>query len=143
MFESAPERDPGESSLGVRDELDVIEHRQVQADDHRPHHAPHHDGQERLKQCRKIIHGDLDLLVVELANLLEHFVECTGLFSDLDHLHDQGGDHIFVLAKGIGQRSTLADSVLCLDENIANGAVARRVRANVERFENRDARANQ
>ena len=55
----------------------------------------------------QVVDRGLDLAVVELAHLVEHVVERTGLLADLDHLGDQGRDDVLVLAQGVGQRPAL------------------------------------
>ena len=98
---------------------------------------------QRLQQRGEVVHGHLDLLIVELADLLEHPVQGTGLLTDLDHLNNQGGNDVLVLTQRIGEGTALADAVLRFKKDIAHGAIAGSVRADVQRLENRNSRADQ
>ncbi len=71
---------PGRSPLINRSPLaarvwhqfDVVEHRQVEANNHCTNHAAHHHGKERLQQRGEIVYSHLDFLIVEFGDLLEH-----------------------------------------------------------------------
>src|SRR5688572_17641330 len=67
------------------DQLDDVEHRHVQRHDHAAHGTAEHDDQGGLQERRQGVDRGLDLLLVELADLLEHLVERAGLFADGHH----------------------------------------------------------
>ena len=48
--------------LRIRNQLDVVEHRQVQADDHGTDAGAHDHGQERLEHRGQVVDRHLDLL---------------------------------------------------------------------------------
>src|SRR5437867_1312979 len=75
--------------LGLLDELDDVEHRHVEGNDHAADHGAEEHDQDRLEQGGEGVDGRFDLLAVELADLVEHGVHRSGLFPDGDHL----GDH--------------------------------------------------
>ena len=62
-----------------------------------------------LEQRGQVVDGDLDLLVVELADLSEHPVQRTGLLAHFDHLDDQGGDDVLMFPERIGQGTAFAN----------------------------------
>ena len=67
----------------------------------------------------------LDLLVVELADLVEHRVEGAGVLTDCEHIHDHGREH-GVLLQRPSERLALAHRLLHVghrpcDHDIAGG----------------------
>ena len=64
------------------------EHRQVQADDHRPDDGAHDDDHDRLDGGGQRLGRLVDLAFVEVRDLVEHRADLAGLLADLDHLHD-------------------------------------------------------
>ena len=75
----------------VVDEFDVAEHREIERDHHDSDTHSHDHGQQWFEKGSQIVHGHFDLLIVELADLLQHSVQGTGLLAHLDHLGHQGG----------------------------------------------------
>src|SRR5437899_12659056 len=57
------------------DQLDDVEHRHVERDHHGAHAAAQHDDQGGLEERGQRIDRRLDLLLVELADLVEHRVD--------------------------------------------------------------------
>ena len=94
------------------DELDDVEHREVEADDHAADDHTHQADQHRLDQRRQRVDGRGDLLVVEVGDLVEHLVERAGLLTDRDHLHDHRREHLVLLERA-GQRVAALDR-LCV-----------------------------
>src|SRR5437763_10596222 len=78
----------GAGSPGAPDVLVDREHRQVQADHHRPDDGPHEDDHDRLDRRGQGLGGAVDFPVVEIGNLLEHLTDLAAFFADLDHLGD-------------------------------------------------------
>src|SRR5687768_15034358 len=83
----------GEVRQELLDELEDLEDRHVERDDHRPDNAAEERDHEWLDQCRQRLGRRLDLLVVKLGDLLEHGVERTSVLTHGHHLDDHGWKH--------------------------------------------------
>src|SRR6266508_1952674 len=74
------------------DLVDQREHRQVHRDDDAADDDAQDEDHDRLKQLDEPLNGDVDFVLVELGDLVQHRVERAGLLADADHLYDHVGE---------------------------------------------------
>src|SRR4051812_32534369 len=65
-----------------------LEDRENNAHSDKADDAAHEDDHQRLDHAGDGLDDALELFGIELADLVEHFAELTGLFAGADHLHD-------------------------------------------------------
>src|ERR1700728_676447 len=119
------------------DQFDVVEHREVQADDDRSDDDSHDHHEERLQDRRQVVNRLIHLGDVEVGDPLEHVVERTGLLANLDHLDHQIRKYVQP-AHGIGEGGPLTNPGLHLQYGVGDDRVAGGVGGDVERFHRRD-----
>ena len=70
------------------DEVDDVEHRQVQRDDGHADRAADNRDHERFDHGGDTLDDGFKLAAIELADFIEHFAELARFFTRADHLHD-------------------------------------------------------
>src|SRR5664280_1504193 len=102
--------DARHQSRALLDQVEDLEDRHVERDDHRADDAAQKRDHQRLDQRGQRLGRGLNLLVVELGNLAEHGVKSAGVLTDRHHLHDHGREDLVVLQR-LAQRLAVAHAV--------------------------------
>ena len=114
------------------------EQRQVHGDDHAADHQAEEHDHDGFESCEQIFNSNVDFILIEISNLLQHGVHGTGLFADGDHLgHHAREDFRFLqrLSKGLAFLERLANLGKCSLDNRVTGSLG----GNVETLEDRNA----
>src|SRR5450756_1951365 len=122
--------------------VDHVEDREVHSHNHASDNNAEEDNHDRFQQRKKVAHRGIDFFVVEVSNLGQHLVQATSLLTDRDHRDDHWREDLRLLER-LSDRVTAGYRGTGLHDRVLNDAVARRLRRNLESFENADARADE
>ncbi len=133
-----------DQSFGTRllDSVHHIEDRQIHCEDHTTDDYAEEYDHEGFHCGEEATDGGVDLFVVEVGDLAEHFVEATGLFADGDHRDDHGWEDGGFL-EWCSDRVAAGDAGAAGHDCVLDNTVTCSFGGNFEPFEDTDAGADQ
>src|SRR5438445_12991869 len=91
--------------------FEQFDHGQKQGDDDGADDEAEDHDHEGLEQADQALDQDVDFLVVDVGDLVEHGVQLAGFLADVDHVDDHVVDEA-ALFHGLGDGFTLADRLV-------------------------------
>src|SRR5581483_4243122 len=122
--------------------VDHVEDGEIHRDDHAADDHAEEYNHDRLEQREQARDGGVDLFVVEVRDLRQHFVETTGGLADGDHRDHHGREHGGLGQRG-GDRVTARDRSARRHDRVLNDAVAGGFGRDFQAVENADTGADQ
>src|SRR6266849_1137292 len=121
---------------------DQREQRQVHGNDHAADDRSQEHDHDGFEGGQEVLHRRIHFVLVEIRNLLQHGIHRAGLFTHGDHLRNHAGENRRVL-QWLRKRLAFFKRSADLKQRPFHYRVARRLRRNVQPFQNRHTGRNQ
>src|SRR3984957_1734045 len=128
--------------LVAREFPDQREQRQAHGNYHPADDRAEEHDHDRFQGGQQVLHRRRHFILIEVGNLLQHGIHRPGLFTDRDHLRNHARENRRVLQR-LRKRLAFFERFAHLKQRSFHYRVARRLRRNVQPFQNWHAGGNQ